>query len=112
MLTLQRHLTLCAVGLLTHRAEIRDLGPMARGRAAGQETRRAMWRCSTKHGHAIPARRDGRATRRGSAPARETQCEGLAKSVGIRGRGRIDYNATQAFARRVRRPAALSGAVL
>ena len=49
---LHRHLLLCAVGLLTHRAGTCDFGPVARDRAAGQETRRAKWRCSGSRGRA------------------------------------------------------------
>jgi hypothetical protein len=45
-IVLQRHLLLCAVGLLTYRAGTYDFGRVARDRAAGQETRRAKWRCS------------------------------------------------------------------
>jgi hypothetical protein len=36
------------VGLLTHRAGTCDFSPVAWGRAAGQETRRAKWRCSVR----------------------------------------------------------------
>ena len=41
ILVLQRNLRVCAVGLLTHRARKGDSGPLTRGGAAGQETRRA-----------------------------------------------------------------------
>ena len=45
-LVLRHYFWLCAVGLLTHRATIPDSRSLARGCAAGQETRRAEWCCT------------------------------------------------------------------